>query len=126
MSAFSTRRFRPFRLTADYNEVRDRWHEDLLGDRLQLKISHNPLVRPYIIFRFIGLTRSRSQRYRPSSQSSSVQLKARCGILYAVCKLLKIGSGLTKAARAEGVSSAVFNMFNLSHIGCQQEEEGDV
>ena len=26
-------------------QVRDRWHEDLVGDRLQLKISHNPLVR---------------------------------------------------------------------------------
>ena len=26
-------------------EVRDRWHEDLLGDRLELKISHNCLVR---------------------------------------------------------------------------------
>ncbi|CAJ1389900.1 unnamed protein product [Effrenium voratum] len=26
-------------------EVRDRWHEDLLGDRLQLKINHNPLAR---------------------------------------------------------------------------------
>jgi len=44
-------------------KVRDRWHEDLVGDRLQLKISHNPLVR------------SRSQRFRPTSVSSSLQLK---------------------------------------------------
>lgn len=44
-------------------KVRDRWHEDLVGDRLQLKISHNPLVR------------SRSQRYRPTSVSTSLQLK---------------------------------------------------
>ncbi|CAJ1426961.1 unnamed protein product [Effrenium voratum] len=44
-------------------EVRDRWHEDLLGDRLQLKINHNPLAR------------SRSQRYRPSTVSTSLQLK---------------------------------------------------
>ncbi|CAK8998481.1 unnamed protein product [Durusdinium trenchii] len=44
-------------------KVRDRWHEDLLGDRLELKISHNCLVR------------SRSQRYRPRATSSAHQLK---------------------------------------------------
>ena len=27
-------------------EVRNRWAEDLLGERMELKIRHNPLVRP--------------------------------------------------------------------------------
>lgn len=66
-----------------WSQVRDRWHEDLVGDRLQLKISHNPLVRsdaqgprgPGGSQAEASAVRSRSQRYRPTSVSSSLQLK---------------------------------------------------
>lgn len=45
-------------------KVRDRWHEDLTGDRLELKIQHNSLVR------------SRTERTKPAS-SASVALQLR-------------------------------------------------
>lgn len=70
--------------------------------------------------------RSRSQRYRPSSQSSSVQLKARC-VLH--LKGLRSAQDLQKQLapkefRARGSFQLVF--FNVLNVGCQQEEEGDV